>query len=104
MATPYYSGAGDDNLQVGLATFGTHKLPTITTKIEAGGNQSVVGRRRVRVHDQPTATLIFEGWSAADGTLNVERIRPGKYYIVAFDHTGQNAAVAESDIPSEPME
>ncbi|MDO9148323.1 MAG: hypothetical protein Q7U52_11795 [Hydrogenophaga sp.] len=74
-----------------------------TVKVEAGAVDTPV-RRRVRLHDQPTGRALREVWSdATTGAYAFENIRSGKFYVTAFDHTGQFSGVIETDVQSEPM-
>lgn len=61
--------------------------------------------RRVRLHEQRTGRLIREGWSTAGtGAYSFDGIRRDRrYYVAAFDHTGQYGGVIETDITPEPM-
>jgi hypothetical protein len=56
-------------------------------------------RRRVRLHDQPTGRIVREMWSdAVTGQWRFENIRAGRFYVVAFDHTGLYNGVVVSDL------
>lgn len=52
--------------------------------------------RRVRLLDWLTGVLVRETWSASNGVYSFERLRPGLYFVVSHDHTGEyNAAVRD---------
>jgi chaperone required for assembly of F1-ATPase len=61
-------------------------------------------RRRVRLHEQSSGRIVRETWSdATTGAYTFPNLRLTRYYVTAFDHTGQYAAVIESDItPTVP--
>lgn len=80
---------------------GPHSTPDGTTELSSG----VVGPRRVRLHDQITGAALREVWShPVTGAWQVKYLRAGRFYAVAFDHTGVHGAVCESDIvlPAPP--
>lgn len=61
-------------------------------------------RRRVYLHHQPTGFLVREVWSAAlTGVVPAfEFIPAGKYFTIAFDHTGQYNGETVTDIQVGP--
>ena len=62
-------------------------------------------RALVRLHLQPTGVLVSETWSdAASGEYQFRWIPPGRYYAVAFDHTGAENGDIVTDIVAVPME
>jgi hypothetical protein len=68
------------------------------------GTPNTPVRRRVRLHDQPSARAIREVWSdPITGAYAFNNIRLGRYYVTAFDHTGQYGGVIETDITPEPV-
>ena len=74
-----------------------------TVKNEAGAADTPV-RRRVRLHDQPSGRVVREVWSdATTGAYAFEYIRTGRFFVVAFDHTGEYGGVVETDLTPEPM-
>jgi hypothetical protein len=59
----------------------------------------VPAARRVLLHDRVNGLPIRETWSDAQtGAYTFERIRPGLFYVVAFDHTGNYNAVIKDRI------
>lgn len=76
---------------------------TGTTKL-IGSPTNLPVRRRVRLHDQRSGRVVQEMWSnAATGSYSFKNLRPGTYYVTAFDHTGAYGGVIETDITPEPM-
>jgi hypothetical protein len=66
--------------------------------------QNLPVSRRVRLHDQLSARLIREMWSdPITGQFRFDRLRPGSFYTVSFDHTGQYNGVISTNVISEPM-
>lgn len=66
---------------------GPYSAPVGSTKNTGTPNTPV--RRRVRLHDQPTGSLVREMWSdAATGAYQFTGLRAGTFYVTAFDHTG----------------
>ena len=95
-ATPSPLSAGDGH------DGGFHRI-TGTVKVEAGAVDTPV-RRRVRLHDQPSGRVVREVWSdAVTGAYTFGSIRTGKFYVTAFDHTGEYGGVIETDLTPEPM-
>ena len=77
-----------------------------------GGSRRIAGQvtsdgapaaRRVRIHDQPTGSLVAETWSDATGAYVVSYLRDGTYYAIALDHTGAFDPAAKADLVAEPM-
>lgn len=61
-------------------------------------------RRRIRLHDQATGAPVRETWSDAQtGSYSFDFIRPGRFYIVGFDHTGLYGGEIKTDITPEAM-
>lgn len=86
-------------LHVDLRWGGTHRI-TGTTK----NTPDLPVSRRVRLHDQRTGDPVREVWSdPATGAYSFDWIRPGTYYVTAFDHTGSYGAVIADNLPAEPM-
>lgn len=74
---------------------------TGTTKNIGTPNTPV--RRRVRLHDQASGRPVREVWSdASTGAYTFERLRPGCYYVVGFDHTAVYSGAIETDVQPEP--
>lgn len=92
-------------VRIRLRWTGRFRIPPGTvTRIATPDNIPV--RRRVRLHHQPSATIVREGWSdAVTGEHGhfLENLASGRYYLIAFDYTGQHGPVCESDIVAEPM-
>ncbi len=60
--------------------------------------------RRVKLFSQAESFLIREAWSdAVTGMYAFENIRPGTYFVIAFDYTGAFDPEAKADLQSEPM-
>ena len=98
--------AGSDRRRVGVAArvgadTGRYRITGTTRNT---GTPDTPVHRRVRLHDQPSGRAIREVWSdATTGAYTFERVLPGRYYVVGFDHTGQFAGVMENDVQPEPM-
>lgn len=61
-------------------------------------------RRRVRLHEQNTGLLLRETWSNAEtGAYAFDYIAPNRYFVIAFDHTGEFDPEAKADLQPEPM-
>lgn len=60
--------------------------------------------RRVKLFEQRANYLVRETWSDANtGQYRFENIRPGTYFVIAFDYTGAFDPEAKADLQSEPM-
>lgn len=45
-----------------------------------------------------------ETWSdQTTGSYSFDRIRSGRFYVIGFDHTGQDNGEVQTDVVSEPM-
>lgn len=68
----------------------------IAGSVVVDANPDVPVQHRVRLSDCLTGVLVRETWSSANGAYAFERIRPGLYFVVSHDHTGEyNAAVRD---------
>jgi hypothetical protein len=65
------------------------------------GPPNTPAARRVHLHDQVSGRFVAATWSAGNGAYSFERVTPGLYYLVSFDHTGQFNGVIESDVRPE---
>lgn len=82
---------------------GSFQTPLGTTK-KAGSPTNTPVISRVVLHDQESGAPVTQTFSnQADGAWQFLGIRPGKYYVVAFDHTGEYGGVVETDLVAEPM-
>lgn len=73
---------------------------TGTTKNTGTPNTPV--RRRVRLHEQSSGRIVRETWSdETTGTYSFTNLRLTRYYVTAFDFTGQFGGVIETDITPE---
>lgn len=71
--------------------------------VNTGMPETPVGRR-VRLHDQPSGRVVAEQWTdPVTGVYSFTRLRPGTFYVTAFDHTGQFNGVISSDLTPDPM-
>lgn len=60
--------------------------------------------RRVLLHDQLSGRVLRSTWSdPVTGAYSFERIRMGRFYVVAFDHTGDKRAVIADNLTPELM-
>ena len=71
---------------------------SISGNVYLKGPPQVPTVRRVRLHDGANGRPVRETWSAVDGAYSFAKIRPGLYYVVAFDHTGTYNAVIKDRI------
>lgn len=71
---------------------------SISGNVYVKGPPQVPAIRRVRLHDWASGRPVREAWSAVDGAYSFTKIRPGLYYVVAFDHTGTYNAVIKDRI------
>lgn len=79
---------------------GPFSLPAGSTS-NTGSPSNIPVRRRVRLHNQATGRLVQEQWSSrVDGGYQFLGLAAGRYYVVAFDHTGQYGGECETDIPA----
>lgn len=62
-----------------------------------------LGQRRVRLHEQRSGRLVQEVWSdPVTGAYTFDGVRFGRsYYVIAFDHTGLQSGVIETDVVPE---
>jgi hypothetical protein len=82
--------------QVDVVNGGPYAL---NATVSNAGSPNVPVRRRVRLHDQRDGQMVREAWSrAGDGVYSFDKIRAGKFYVLALDHTGTYGAVIESDV------
>ena len=77
-----------------------------TTELDADPTDVPV-RRRVQLYNQRDGRLVSETWSdAATGAYRFDHIRGGagtRYFVVAFDHTGDKRAVVADNLIPEVM-
>ena len=77
-----------------------------TTELDADPTDVPV-RRRVQLYNQRDGRLVRETWSdAATGAYRFDHIRGGdgtRYFVVAFDHTGDKRAVIADNLVPEVM-
>lgn len=77
-----------------------------TTELDADPTDVPV-RRRVQLYNQRDGRLVRETWSdAATGAYRFDHIRGGdgtRYFVVAFDHTGDKRAVVADNLLPEVM-
>ena len=77
-----------------------------TTELDADPTDVPV-RRRVQLYNQRDGRLVRETWSdAATGAYRFDHIRGGdgtRYFVVAFDHTGDKRAVVADNLVPEVM-
>lgn len=86
---------------VDLKNAGSYRI-TGTTKNT--GTPPVPVGRLVRLHDQRSGEIVRQVWSdATTGAYSFDRIRPGVFYVVSFDHTGLYNGVIETDVTAEAM-
>lgn len=82
---------------------GEFQTPAGTTK-KVGTPSNTTFRSRVVLHDQYSFAPVLQMFSnQADGAWQFVGIRPGKYYAVAFDHTGEYGGEVETDLVAERM-
>jgi nicotinamide riboside kinase len=80
-----------------LYSSGPHDTPLGTTKVT--GSPATPVRRFVRLHNQETGKLIREQWSnAVTGQYQFRHLAAGRYYVVAFDHTGAYNGEIATDV------
>lgn len=77
-----------------------------TTELDADPTDVPV-RRRVQLYNQCDGRLVRETWSdAATGAYRFDHIRGGggtRYFVAAFDHTGDKRAVIADNLVPEVM-
>lgn len=72
---------------------------SISGTVYLKGPPQVPASRRVRLHDYYSGRPVREVLSdVATGAYLFEQIKPGLYYVVAFDHTGAYNAVIKDRI------
>lgn len=72
---------------------------SISGTVYLKGPPQVPASRRVRLHDYYSGRPVREVLSdVATGAYLFEQIKPGLYYVVAFDHTGTYNAVIKDRI------
>lgn len=93
---------------------------TATQDLQDGGGHCIYGttemdadptdvpvRRRVQLYRQRDGRLVRETWSdAATGAYRFDQLRGGdgtRYFVVAFDHTGDKRAVVADNLIPEVM-
>lgn len=93
-------------MMIGAASLnfsGEFQTPAGTTK-KVGTPSNTPFRSRVVLHDQSSFAPVLQTVSnQVDGAWQFVGIRPGKYYVVAFDHTGEYGGVVETDLVAERM-
>lgn len=76
----------------------------ITGTTKNAGTPATPVSRRVRLHEQSSGRIVRESWSdATTGAYTFAGLRLTRYYITAFDHTGEFGGVIETDVQPEPM-
>lgn len=86
-----------------LSVSGEFQTPTGTIK-KAGTPSNTPLKARVVLHDQASLAPVLQTFSnQADGAWQFVGIRPGKYYVVAFDPTGEYGGEVETDLMAERM-
>lgn len=85
-----------------LQITGTTANVGVPQGVPQGAANAPVGRR-VRLHDQPSGRVVAEQWSdPVTGAYAFTHLRPGTFYVMGFDHTGQYDGDSETDVQSEP--
>lgn len=85
---------------------GNHRTPPGMLQVQSGSPPpaDLPAHRRTMLHRQADGFLVREVWTdARDGKVIFEFIPAGKYYIIAFDHTGVYNGACTTDIQSELM-
>lgn len=83
---------------------GPYSTPAGTTK-NIGSPADLPVRRLVRLHDQPTGRLLRDLWSdPVTGAYQFDYLRAGRFFVIAFDHTGQynGEVVTGISLPTPP--
>jgi len=97
---PSISG-GTEHRTLSVLNGGTQR---ITGTVKSTGTPNAPVFRRVRLHDQRSGRVISETWSdPVTGAYAFERIAPGPYFVIAFDHTQLYSAVVADNLTPEPM-
>jgi hypothetical protein len=81
-----------------------------------GGNHRIIGTvkvvglpatpvaRRVLCCETESGTPMHQQWSdPLTGAYSFTNIKPGSYYVIAFDHTGVHNGVVATGVAAEPM-
>lgn len=80
-----------------FGTSGAYSTEVGTIKKE--GTPTRPGSYRVMLHEQGSGRPVRRLWSdPVTGQYQFAGLAPGKYFVVAFDHTGEYSGVVETDL------
>jgi hypothetical protein len=77
---------------------GPHATSIGTTSITGTPSNTLIDDCRVVLFSQQSFSPVRQLWSGPGGQWQFRNLRAGRYFVVAFDRTGQYGGECETDI------